>query len=338
MSLMRRLRGLYPHAIIIVAAALVASLIGQQPARTQFAAQSMWAGTSGGSANAQTISVSNVGSLAELTGVPITFLPGFTNTAPTTINPSSLGVTNVFRPTPLGAVALGGGEFIASPVPVPVTVVYDGTRFQILAGANMEAPGKLMDYAGTSCPAGWQTANAQTLSQTTYATLFGILGTTWGAASGGTFTTPDLQNRATFGRNTGTGPRITVAGGTFDGTVVGNVGGVQSQFFAQSQLPNVTVAVGGTASVSGSATVSGTLAGVNTVTIPPAGGANFSVLCNPGGAGCPNSPYAPAQSATGTSAGTGSITGATADINGAVTQTRTLTLPPAAIVSKCIRT
>lgn len=331
---MKVMQRLAPHVVLLAVAVLLAAILGPQQARTQFSAQSAWGGTSGGSANAQTISIPNLASLSDLIGVTVTYIPGFTNTGPLTLNVSSLGAQIVGRGTPSGGVVLGGGETVAG---VAVSAIYGGTGFVLVNSANPALPGEIMDYGGTSCPTGWAIANGQSLNATTFSVLSGILGTTWGT-SGGNVVLPDLQNRATYGRNTGTGARITSAGGTFDGTVVGNVGGVQSQFFVQSQLPNVTIAIGGTASVSGTATVSGALTGVNTVTIPPSGGANFSVLCNTGGANCPNSPYAPSISSSGTSAGTGSITGATADINGAVTQTRTVTLSPAAIVSKCIRT
>ena len=60
--------------------------------------------------------------------------------------------------------------------------------------------------ATTSVPSGYLECNGQSLSRTTYANLFAIIGTTWGAADGQTFHVPDLRGQFVRGWvNTKTG-------------------------------------------------------------------------------------------------------------------------------------
>ena len=61
-------------------------------------------------------------------------------------------------------------------------------------------------YAGSSAPNGWSICNGAAISRTTYATLFGIIGTTYGVGDGSTtFNLPDFRGRAPVGVGTGTG-------------------------------------------------------------------------------------------------------------------------------------
>ena len=55
-----------------------------------------------------------------------------------------------------------------------------------------------MDFWGTAAPAGWHMEDGAALSRTTYAALFAVLGTTYGAGDGSTtFNLPDSRGRAT---------------------------------------------------------------------------------------------------------------------------------------------
>lgn len=50
--------------------------------------------------------------------------------------------------------------------------------------------------AGGSVPIGWLLCNGQAVSRTTYAALFAVIGTTWGAGNGSTtFNVPDMRGR-----------------------------------------------------------------------------------------------------------------------------------------------
>ncbi|MDE1907422.1 MAG: tail fiber protein [Rhodospirillales bacterium] len=76
--------------------------------------------------------------------------------------------------------------------------------------ARSQAPaGSIMDFAGTTLPAGWLECDGSAVSRTTYAALFAALGTTWGAGDGSTtFNLPNLNGRVTAGRN-GSGVGLT---------------------------------------------------------------------------------------------------------------------------------
>ena len=62
--------------------------------------------------------------------------------------------------------------------------------------------GASMDFWGTAAPAGWVFANGQSLSRTSYALLFAVLGTTYGAPDANTFRVPNLQESVSVGRST----------------------------------------------------------------------------------------------------------------------------------------
>jgi microcystin-dependent protein len=72
--------------------------------------------------------------------------------------------------------------------------------------------GTIQMYAGASAPSGWLLCQGQAVSRTTYARLFGVVGTTFGAGDGSaTFNLPDLRDRFPVGASTGTA--LAAAGG-----------------------------------------------------------------------------------------------------------------------------
>lgn len=61
-------------------------------------------------------------------------------------------------------------------------------------------PGAVIPYAGSSAPDGWLLCDGRTVSRTTYAALFAVIGTTYGAGNGSTtFALPDLRDRVAWG-------------------------------------------------------------------------------------------------------------------------------------------
>ena len=63
-------------------------------------------------------------------------------------------------------------------------------------------PGVIQLYAGNSAPNGWLICNGQAVSRTTYAALFAVIGTTYGAGDGSTtFNIPNLVNKTVRGSN-----------------------------------------------------------------------------------------------------------------------------------------
>jgi microcystin-dependent protein len=58
-------------------------------------------------------------------------------------------------------------------------------------------------YGGTSAPTGWLLCNGAAVSRSTYADLFAVVGTTYGAGDGSsTFNLPDLRDRFAVGSGT----------------------------------------------------------------------------------------------------------------------------------------
>ncbi len=102
--------------------------------------------------------------------------------------------------------------------------------------------GIIMDYAGTSAPAGWLFAAGQAVSRSTYATLFGVLGTRYGSGDGSTtFNLPDLRGRVTAGKDDMNGTaanRLTSGGAGIAGTTLGASGGAQTHTLTTAQMPN----------------------------------------------------------------------------------------------------
>lgn len=94
-------------------------------------ASTVFGGTSTGSANAQTITVSSIAALT--VGQQIPFIAGFTNTGAMTLrvnfSSGNSGAINVFRQSLAGPVALSENEVQTSQM---VIVDYDGTEFQIV--------------------------------------------------------------------------------------------------------------------------------------------------------------------------------------------------------------
>jgi microcystin-dependent protein len=64
----------------------------------------------------------------------------------------------------------------------------------------------LMPYAGSSAPTGYLLCDGAAISRTTYSSLFGIVGTTYGVGDGSTtFNIPDLRGRVIAGLDINTG-------------------------------------------------------------------------------------------------------------------------------------
>lgn len=82
------------------------------------------------------------------------------------------------------------------------------------------APGLIFPYGGTSAPTGYLLCDGAAVSRSTYAALFAILSTTYGAGDASTtFNVPDLRGRFPLGKATsGTGSTLGGTGGSIDHT------------------------------------------------------------------------------------------------------------------------
>jgi len=89
-------------------------------------------GTSTGSGNAQIITSTVPASFGLVAGNQVVFKAGFDNTGPTQINVAGSGLTNIFKQSTTGPVAMTGGEIRAGNT---ILTEFDGTQFQLLSTA-----------------------------------------------------------------------------------------------------------------------------------------------------------------------------------------------------------
>lgn len=110
------------------------------------------------------------------------------------------------------------------------TLVSSGTA------AVATAPGIMADFAGTTPPTGWLLCDGVAVSRATYAALFAVIGTIYGAGDGSTtFNVPDCRGRVAAGRdNMGSG-----AAGRLSGwNSLGQAGGAQSHTLSEAEMPS----------------------------------------------------------------------------------------------------
>jgi len=134
-----------------------------------------------------------------------------------------------------------------------------GTMRQLIAGGATPTTtipvGTISPYAGTSAPANWLLCDGSAVSRATYAALFAVTGTAYGAGDGSTtFNLPDLRGRVVAGKDNMGGTaqnRLTTAGSAVDGVTLGANGGLQNRtlsldhvHYGQGQGGNIAAAIG----------------------------------------------------------------------------------------------
>jgi microcystin-dependent protein len=101
-----------------------------------------------------------------------------------------------------------------------------------------------MPYAGSTAPTDWLLCYGQAISRTTYADLFAVVSTTYGAGDGSTtFNLPDLRGRVVAGEDDMGGTsanRLTNQSGGVDGDVLGAAGGSETHTLTTAQLASHT--------------------------------------------------------------------------------------------------
>jgi microcystin-dependent protein len=122
-------------------------------------------------------------------------------------------------------------------VPVP----FGGTSGQVLAKVDavdyntewktllLTPAGVISQFAGSTAPTGYLLCTGQSVSTTTFADLFAVIGYTYGG-SGSSFTIPNLQGRIPVGRD--------AAQTEFD--VLGEAGGAKTHTLTTAQMPSHT--------------------------------------------------------------------------------------------------
>ena len=149
-------------------------------------------------------------------------------------------------------------HYIALQAPATVTanVTYtlphnDGTSGQfletngsgILSFGGVLPVGTVLPFAGSGAQTGWLYCQGQATSRSTYSTLFGVIGTTYGSGdTSTTFNLPDLRGRVPAGVDVSVGAggfadRITSATTSISGRVLGAVGGLQTHTLTAGEIP-----------------------------------------------------------------------------------------------------
>jgi microcystin-dependent protein len=202
--------------------------------------------TTGGTSTGYTVT-SNQGfdTLAHLNGAMIAFVPHTSCGSTATLNVDGLGAKPL-RTSP--GVELQSGMLIQG---TPYVSTYSNPDGAFYLRGFYALPyaipvGGLLPYVGTSAPnSSFALPFGQAISRTTYATLFSLISTTFGAGDGTTtFNLPDLRGRAIFGLDNMGGSaasRITNSGSSIAGTTLGASGGAEGVTIAQGNLPNVTL-------------------------------------------------------------------------------------------------
>ena len=105
---------------------------------------------------------------------------------------------------------------------------YEATKYDF-DGANLTGiegipTGVIIPWSDTAVPSGFLECNGAAVSRTTYATLFAVVSTTYGAGNGSTtFNLPDLKDNVPLGRSNSAA--LASSGGANTVTATGNVGG-----------------------------------------------------------------------------------------------------------------
>lgn len=99
--------------------------------------------------------------------------------------------------------------------------------------------GTVLTFAGSTAPDGWLLCDGSTVSRTTYARLFAVLSTTYGAGDGSTtFALPDM--RGVYPRGAGTNGTANYGGVTGHTPAAGVLGSKGGQKTAKNGLTNAT--------------------------------------------------------------------------------------------------
>ena len=121
---------------------------------------------------------------------------------------------------------------------------YEATKYNY-SGANLTGiegipTATIVPWSDSSIPTGFLECNGANVSRSTYAALFAIVGTTYGAGDGAsTFGLPDLQDNLPVGKS-GT-KNVGSTGGANTVTTTGNIGGTTANAtLSTSQLASHT--------------------------------------------------------------------------------------------------
>lgn len=229
---------------------------GQAPSSVNDSARAMMAATAkyrdditgaivtAGTSTAYTVSSNQVfDTLAHLDGQMIAFTPHATNGATVTLNVDGLGAKPL-RTAP-SAELLAGTLVLGT----PYIAVYNNTAgafyLQGFYGNPYNIPlGSGLDYWGSTAPnSSFAFPYGQAISRTTYATLYSLIGTTYGSGDGSTtFNLPDKRGRVSAGLDTMGGTSADRLSPAMTSGILGATGGAQTFTLTTANLPPYTPA------------------------------------------------------------------------------------------------
>lgn len=124
---------------------------------------------------------------------------------------------------------LGLGEMALETDTQRMKIGDGATAWTSLQYLSLEPPGKVVEFAMVTAPAGYLACDGAAVSRTTYAALFSAIGTTWGVGDGSTtFNLPDLRGAITRGAGSH-GSETMANGSAFAGPSVGSFENDQMQ-------------------------------------------------------------------------------------------------------------
>lgn len=178
--------------------------------------------TVGGTANAITLT-NTIPIVSYRTGQEFRFLAKLANTGSVTVAIDGLAA----KALNVAGTPLAGGQI---PAGAWITIAFDGIDFELAIGTTPSAVpvGTVTAWATETVPQGWLECDGSTVSRSTYAALFGAIGTRYGTGNGSTtFNLPNYKNQFLRGFDaSGTDAASRTDRG--DGTTGANVGTKQS--------------------------------------------------------------------------------------------------------------
>lgn len=134
--------------------------------------------------------------------------------------------------TMTGAIAMGTSKITGLGTGTASTDAVNKAQMDtaITAGTALLAPvGSIFLYGASAIPTGFLDCDASAVSRTTYAALFAVIGTVWGAGDGvTTFNVPDMRGRAPIGRGSGAG---------LTARALADSGGAETHPLVKAELP-----------------------------------------------------------------------------------------------------
>ena len=98
--------------------------------------------------------------------------------------------------------------------------------------------GTLVNYAGSSAPVGWLLCDGAAVSRITYATLYSVIGITYGTGDGSTtFNVPDLRGRFPVGKDNMGGTSANRVTATAADSL-GGTSGAETHTLTTSEIPS----------------------------------------------------------------------------------------------------